>query len=304
MEFVKGKFPGQPEDRYQRALGKAGLGGGEIKALAAVAKAELAAPRSSGTIVRAENILKTAAQGQTKPLGGGVTETFVVEVDGVKGVFKKMSNRATQEVVAHEIDRALGFGVTPPTVFRTFDVGSGPEKGSVMHFVEGTVAAKFGGKFRSLDMAKITALDFVIGNQDRHPDNFIIDKNGKAWAIDNAFAFGKAKNIVSSTFPAVIDKPIPREVRAGLKRLVALRKSLEPKIANTLGNKEYAKAVFDRATELAGMTHFPKERYSFYQTWKKKHGGYTPEKVKSMVEGSRWLTRLLSTSTTFREISR
>ena len=59
-------------------------------------------------------------------------------------------------------------------------------------------------------------------------------------------------------------------------------------------------ASFDRAVELSAMTQFPKDRFSFYSTWKKKHGGYTPEKIKGMTEGLGWLSRLFSTSTTLR----
>ena len=288
MEFMKKKFPGQPEDRYGRAIEKAGLKAG----VPAASK-----PKAESHFMKTEKILKTDAITSTKALGGGVTETFACGVDGIKGVFKKMTNRAKQEVTAYELDKMLGFGIVPPVVYRDVDVGAGIEKGSMMHFVEGKVAAAHTGKFKYSDMAKITAFDFIIGNQDRHPANIIVDPSGRSWAIDNAFAFGKAKNIVSATIPMVQDKPIPGFVKAGIMRLTGNRTALEPKIAQMLGSKEYAKALFDRAGELLKMKDFPKERYTWHKTWTAKHG-YTPEKVRGLAEGLGWLTRLFSTSTT------
>lgn len=281
MAFLKSKFPGQPEDRYARALQKAGFG--------------QTAPKPAGMLLTqvAKN-LQTGAISNTKPLGGGITETFVMDVDGVKGVFKKMSNRAKQEVTAYELDKMLGFGIVPPTVMRKVDVGKGEEQGSIMHFVEGKTAAAHTGKFKYNDMAKITAFDFIIGNQDRHPANVIVDRNGRSWAIDNAFAFGKAKNIVSMTIPMVESKPIPGSVKAGIQRLLSVRPTMEKKIGQMLGNPGYAKALFDRAAELSKMTHFPKDRFTWHKTWTEKHG-YTPDKVRGLTEGLKWLKGLLST---------
>jgi hypothetical protein len=283
MEFIKKKFPGQPEDRYARALQKADL-------------SQAVSKKAGMSLAQVEKNLQTGAISNTKALGGGITETFVMDVDGVKGVFKKMSNRAKQEATAYQIDKALGFGVVPPVVMRKVNVGKGEEQGSIMHFVEGMTAAKHSGKFKYDDMAKITAFDFIIGNQDRHPANVIVDKGGKSWAIDNAFAFGKAKNIVSMTIPMVEGKPIPASVKAGIQKMLSVRPTMEKKIGEMLGNKAYAKALFDRATELSKMTNFPKERFTWHKTWTEKHG-YTPDKVRGLVEVL-WLRRLLSTSMT------
>ncbi len=286
MTFIRTKFPGQSEDRYARALQKAGL-------------SQPLSKKAGMLLTQVEKNLNTGAIANTKALGGGITETFVMDVDGVKGVFKKMSNRAKQEATAYQLDRALGFGIVPPVVMRKVNVGKGDEQGSIMHFVEGVTAARHTGKFKYNDMAKITAFDFIIGNQDRHPANVIVDKNGRSWAIDNAFAFGKARNIVSMTIPMVQDRPIPASVKAGIQRLLAVRPTMEKKIGQMLGNPAYAKALFDRAAELSKMQYFPKERFTWHKTWTEKHG-YTPDKVRGLAEGQIWLRRLLSTSTTLR----
>ena len=302
MAYLKRKYPGQPEDRYGRAIEKAGLKVAAGRELAVVKKAVQANPMLAGGVVKLEKTLQNNAVSDVKKLGGGVTETFVGNVQGDgKAVFKTLNNSAKQERAAYEISNALGFGIVPPVAFRKVDVGKGGEEQvSAMAFIPGKTAATFTGKFKSLDMAKITAFDFIIANQDRHPDNFVIDEKGKTWAIDNAFAFGTARKTTSATYPAVADKPIPGAVKAGVKRLVANRASLEPKLATLLGNPKKAKALFDRAAELSAMTQFPKDRFSFYSTWQKKHGGYTPEKIKGMTEGLGWLSRLFSTSTTSR----
>jgi hypothetical protein len=200
----------------------------------------------------------------------------------------------------------LGFGIVPPTVYREVDVGGkkGKEKGSVMNFVEGKIGSKqiaAGGKFKYLDMAKITAFDFIIGNQDRHPGNYVVDKNGKAWAIDNALTFWKSDKIVSSTIPMVEDRPIPMEVKAGIKRLLSNRPALEKRLASMMSNPSFAKKTFDRAAELVNMKYFPKERFEWHKPWTEKHG-YTPDKVKGLVERELWLRKLFSTSMISRAI--
>ena len=172
--YIKNKYPGLPESRYQRALTKAGIktGGGTMSV---GLKTEVQ--------MKVQKDLETGAISNVRPLGGGVTPTYVLNVGDRKGVFKTMNNRARKEVAAYEFDKMIGFGVVPPTVYRTVDLGKGkgPEKGSVMHFVEGELGSKHiakGGKFKYLDMAKITAFDFIIGNQDRPPGNFVVDNNG------------------------------------------------------------------------------------------------------------------------------
>ncbi len=290
MAYMKQKYPGQPEDRYGRALSRAGL--------------KLVSTPSQPIMLKAANDLRNGAISNVKKLGGGVTETFVLDVNGHKGVFKTVGNRAKKEVAAYEFDKMLGFGIVPPTVYRDVDIGKGPQKGSVMLFVEGKMGSqqiREGGKFRYLDMAKITAFDFIIGNQDRHPGNYVVDKRGRSWAIDNALTFWKSDKIVSSTIPMVEDRPIPREVKLAVKRLLSNRPALEAKLTTMMSDKSFAKKTFDRAQELMGMKNFPKERFEWHKPWTEKHG-YTPDKVKGLVEARRWVQRLLSTSTTLKKI--
>jgi hypothetical protein len=291
LAYLRQKYPGQPEGRYQRALSKAGISGA-MRDVTGKTEVQLKVAKDLGN----------GAISNVKALGGGVTPTYVLDVDRRKGVFKTMSNRARKEVAAYEFDKMIGFGIVPPVVYRDVDLGDGkePQKGSIMHFVEGEIGSKHiqkGGKFRYLDMAKITAFDFIIGNQDRHPGNYVVDKNGKTWAIDNALTFWKSDKIVSSTIPMVEDRPIPAVVKAAVKRLLSNRNVLERKLASMMSDRSFAKKTFDRASELANMKHFPKERFEWHKPWTEKHG-YTPERVKGLAEGLKWLQRLFSTSTT------
>jgi len=291
LAYLRQKYPGQPEDRYQRALSKAGI----PKMVSDVAE-------KTEVQLKVAKDLGSGAVSNVRPLGGGVTPTYVLDVDGRKGVFKTMNNRARKEIAAYEFDKMLGFGIVPPVVYRDVDVGDGkgPQKGSVMHFVEGEIGSKHiqkGGKFRYLDMAKITAFDFIIGNQDRHPGNYVVDKNGRTWAIDNALTFWKSDKIVSSTIPMVEDRPIPAVVKAAVKRLLSNRSVLEKKLASMMSDKSFAKKTFDRAAELANMKYFPEERFEWHKPWTEKHG-FTPERVKGLVEGLKWLQKLFSMNTT------
>ena len=295
LSYIKSKYPGQPEDRYQRAVTRAGI---------KTSGATMSVGLKTEVQMKVQKDLETGAISNVRPLGGGVTPTYVLNVGDRKGVFKTMNNRARKEVAAYEFDKMVGFGVVPPTVYRTVDLGKGkgPEKGSVMHFVEGELGSKHiakGGKFKYLDMAKITAFDFIIGNQDRHPGNFVVDKNGKAWAIDNALTFWKSDKIVSSTIAMVEDRPMPGTVKAVVKRMLANRKGIEKRLNTMMSSPAFTKRVFERAEALSKMTHFPKEKFEWHKPWTEKHG-YTPDKVKGLAEGLGWLRRLFSTNTTLR----
>lgn len=298
LSYIKSKYPGQPEDRYQRALTRSGVKGGggakttDIRSIGLKTEIQL----------KVQKELETGAVSNVRPLGGGVTPTYVVNVGDRKGVFKTMNNRARKEVAAYEFDKMIGFGVVPPTVYRTVDLGKGkgPEKGSVMHFVEGKLGSKHiqeGGKFKYLDMAKITAFDFIIGNQDRHPGNYVVDKNDRTWAIDNALTFWKSDKIVSSTIAMVENRPIPPEVKTAVNRLIANRKGVEKKLNAMMSSPVFTKRVLERAEELSKMTHFPKDRFEWHKPWTEKHG-YTPDKVKGLAEGLGWLQKFFSTNTT------
>ncbi len=279
MAYMKQKYPGQPEDRYQRALKKAGISGGVV--------ATSTTPRVESSLSIAKKLEKNGLS-NVRPLGGGFSPTFVVDVDADgKAVAKTLDNRALKEYACYELDKMMGLGVVPPVKLRDIDVGrgKGSEKCSLMYFVPGKTGmqqALDGGQFRLHDMMKITAFDWVTNNQDRHPGNYIVDKTGRAWAIDHALAFTNYRQVLSTVYPMVEGKLIPKDIKVAVKRMVDNRKSLEGSLAKDVGNAKWAKEAFNRAESFLKLDKFPPEKFTFRKVWSDRFK-FDPNKIKQLV---------------------
>jgi len=145
-----------------------------------------------------EKELQEAKALKTSRLGGGVSETYIVEMEGgLKGVFKESSNENRNEVASWQVAKLAGMeDIHPPVVFR--DDIKGPngklmEKGSLMKFWDGKRASatdtdkKFDGDD---DLHRALGFDYIIGNLDRHDNNWMISNEGKMQLIDHGRAFG------------------------------------------------------------------------------------------------------------------
>ena len=101
-----------------------------------------------------------------------------------------------REILAYELDRAMGFDLVPPTVGRhVYEIGYG----SLQAWVEQPLAVdwrKKGYHYKEHPenpwLHRLAAYDFICGQIDRHAANWILDKYGRAYAIDNGYAFVKA----------------------------------------------------------------------------------------------------------------
>jgi hypothetical protein len=101
-----------------------------------------------------------------------------------------------RELAAYDLDKALGFGLVPPTVGRYVD---GLGYGSVMAWVRAPLAVDWtkSGKYRyrnhpeNPELHKIAAFDFISGQIDRHAANWLLDNTYKVYAIDNGYSFVK-----------------------------------------------------------------------------------------------------------------
>lgn len=161
-----------------------------------------ASPVSRG--LSGKESLRTAAVVDSKPLGGGVNKTDIITLaDGSKAIFKTASGEDTEhrpsnvkggyhvrEAAASDVADLLGMhDMVPPTVVRTVN----GEKGSAQAFVSGAKVASevpFEKMFNgSKDLARAAAFDYLIGSQDRHSGNWLIDGKGKMTLIDNGLAF-------------------------------------------------------------------------------------------------------------------
>ena len=87
-----------------------------------------------------------------------------------------------REVAAYSLDNAASLGLVPETVIRhepqlDFDNGS----------LQAEVPAgpKRLDQYENADVDRMAALDYVLGNTDRHNENYMTQENGRPAAIDN-----------------------------------------------------------------------------------------------------------------------
>lgn len=150
---------------------------------------------------------QTAKEAET--LGGGhANEAVQVEfADGSTVVFKPvegehllhvrreinnpLASLAEREVLASRVDKALGLGVVPTTLMANVsENGKPPRVGSAQAFV---ADADLGERITDRQAAaKMAILDVIIGNVDRHGNNYLQTADGKLSAIDNGYSFGES----------------------------------------------------------------------------------------------------------------
>jgi hypothetical protein len=152
--------------------------------------------------------LETADVKSIKRLGGGVSETQLVTLaDGSKAVFKPTSGEpkeaihgnitpgkaASREAAAYDVAKLGGVDdMVAPSALRT--VGGKP--GVAISFQEGRVAtlAHSGEMWgiRDRDVHRAAVFDYVIGNQDRHTGNWLVQR-GRISLIDHDLSFPEGK---------------------------------------------------------------------------------------------------------------
>ncbi|MBC7457901.1 MAG: hypothetical protein H7235_06460 [Bdellovibrionaceae bacterium] len=147
--------------------------------------------REAGQIIEARNaelaVQKTLESGKMKMtgmVGKGETGAFFVEFEnGVEGVWKPSVGKHADgkaEVAASKIDRYLGADIVPVTVPRSLDG------------IEGTVQLKVidlkEGPFEDFPYA-LGYFDYLIGNVDRHGNNYLFTVDGHLTAIDHGKSF-------------------------------------------------------------------------------------------------------------------
>lgn len=94
-----------------------------------------------------------------------------------------------REVLAYRVDKELGLGLVPKTVYGEYE----GRKGSVQSFVENASDAAYTPSNEE-DAARMAVLDAVIGNQDRkQTGNALVTDEGKLVAIDHGLSFGTTR---------------------------------------------------------------------------------------------------------------
>lgn len=139
----------------------------------------------------------SAAQGEishAEKLPGGMTEGNILSYkeDG-RAAWKEIvsaggAHDGNSEVAAYKLNQLLGGNEVPETIFASYK----DKAGTSQSFVEGaTLGVEATAKdildVDPLSIDRIVALDIIIGNNDRHPGNFLL-KDGKVVAIDHGHA--------------------------------------------------------------------------------------------------------------------
>lgn len=168
----------------------------------------------------------------------GKTEHYIVVLEGgLKALFKPAPEHwgagATRdvwarranveaEVFAYEIDRVIGLGQVPPTVLRTIR----GMRGSLQAWVEAD-----GSKPDAVELAKLSAFDFLLNNIDRTGADFnatadsrnLLTKKGRVIAIDNALSLQPLQDFQSYSFTDPVRglalEPLRGAFEDGLRRL-------------------------------------------------------------------------------------
>ncbi|MEO7164291.1 MAG: hypothetical protein ABI041_15325 [Bdellovibrionia bacterium] len=123
-------------------------------------------------------------------IGGASVKVLLFFGNGISGIFKPYLNSFVNpgaEVAAYKIDQLLNLNLVPLTIPYSYE----GVDGSLQVFIQdkSTGGYRFSYQFR-----RMLLLDYLIGNTDRHMDNWMCTTSGfQAIAIDNAFASGKSE---------------------------------------------------------------------------------------------------------------
>lgn len=141
---------------------------------------------------------------------GGISEThFVTFHDGTKAVFKPKDGEpdytvrnnitpgmdAEREVAAWHVAQLVGMqDLVAPSRLRTVPGAlvdrRGPQIGVMVAWQPGKEAADVANPFDGhTDMLRAAVFDFVIGNEDRHRGNWMVDDKNRIHLIDHGLAF-------------------------------------------------------------------------------------------------------------------
>jgi uncharacterized protein YukE len=151
---------------------------------------------------------------------GNINGTYKVTYsDGTSSIYKPAVGEAyartsvtpgtyyQSEVAGYQVSAALNLDVVPPTTF----VGAGtPEVGSAQAWADGASPSMPASNYSAADQERMGVLDYVEGNTDRHPGNYLTDAQGHPVAIDNGLSFPTttAEPIRSNFVVNILDKPL------------------------------------------------------------------------------------------------
>ena len=169
-----------------------------------------------------ETPLKTGDIVGGKSLGGGVNETYRVQIKNgeyVEAVFKPSAGETThdvhpevpmgeqyiREIASYEMDKLFDIQLVPPTILKSIE----GQTGSVQTFVQDGDIAKFvdwEGNLSQTDMAAAALFDYLAESMDRHNSNFMVGSDFSLHLIDNGYSFGTEKPNIWNKSPFLHNK--------------------------------------------------------------------------------------------------
>ena len=210
--------------------------------------------------------IRNAHYTSNEVLGGGINQTFLLktsDTDGIQIVFKPGAGEDTQEIVpgikpgtqyrrekvASLIDELLGIGLVPPTEIITEDVFHKGKEGSAQLFKEGfdTPFDLIGKGIIPPDITDLTnrqrldwqLLDEVLGNTDRHEDNWMVRRRADGTydiaLIDNGRCLSELGITGLKTKPASEQK-LDSLNRSRLEKFLASENEWRPEINRLVDN--------------------------------------------------------------------
>lgn len=126
-----------------------------------------------------------------------------------------------REYAAWLVDRAMGWGLVPPTVLRDGPAGFGAVQQWIDEDVE--VDVRELGATHTDDLRRIALFDVVANNADRKAGHLLVDTAGKLWSVDHGICFA-AEPKLRTVIWAFEGEPIDADLLAGVE---ALRSSAE-----------------------------------------------------------------------------
>jgi hypothetical protein len=172
-----------------------------------------------------------------------------------------------REVAAYLLDRALGWQIVPPTVYRT-DGPLGP--GSLQLFIHADPRQHYFTlmPLRADDFRVMAAFDCIVNNADRKSGHCLLDRQGHVWGVDNGLTFHPLPKLRTVIWEFAQEE-VPRRLRDDASRLVrelARPRGWVKQLAGLISPAE-VKALAARARRLSSEGLYPEPGSRWAYPW-------------------------------------
>lgn len=170
----------------------------------------------------------------------GMNDVFLLTLeDGTRAVFKPHQgahNDIASEISSYKISKFFAIDQVPPTVERNYQ----GVLGSLQLFIENARTGFFHTPIMNQEEElREVLLDYIIANQDRYDQNFLINERGNLFSIDHGRAFHTLWGVNTTVLPEYINNIMndPRFIKIRNKILNVTDKELH-EITRKLSQKK------------------------------------------------------------------